>query len=139
MNTKYVTLDDIREYAGVDLTAEIGSTEQALAFLSRIEIRTETFLDARMHQSVERRYPELTDTQKAHYKMALMEQAIYTWRNGDLSVDAGYDPSEGMKADQGTLLTLTIARNAKEHLMLAGLWTYKLGPHGWSFGNLFNY
>lgn len=138
MKTRYITLDDIREYSGVDLVTELGSTEAALAFLARIEVRMEAFLDARMHQSVSKRYPNLSDNQKLHYKYALLEQCIYIWKNGDVSVDSGYDPQEGFKADQGSLLTIEICRNAKEHLILAGLWSYKLGPKGW-FGDFFEW
>lgn len=138
MITKYITLDDIKEYAGIDLKAELGSTEAAQAFLMRIEVRMESFLNARMHQNVSVRYPNFTDSQKYHYKLALLEQAIYIWKNGDISVDNGYDPHEGVKIDPSSLLTLQISRNAKEHLIQAGLWTYKLGPKGF-FGDFFEW
>lgn len=128
MNTKYITLDDFKEYSGVDLVSELGTTEKARAFLTRIEVRLESFLNARMHQNVAMRYPTLTDNQKLHYKYALLEQAIYVWKNGDVSVDSGYDPDSGLKITEGNLLGLEVCRNAKSHLMEAGLWTYKLGP-----------
>lgn len=134
LESKYITLDDFYSYSGLDLVTELGTTEQALAFLVRIETRLETFLNARMHQNVSLRYPTLTDNQKHHYKLALLEQAIYVWKNGETSVDNGYDPQEGMKIRQGDLIDITVCRNAKEHLILAGLWTYKLGPQGWFGG-----
>lgn len=130
LKTKYITLDDVQSYGGVDLVTELGTTEAATAFLTRIETRLESFLDARMHQSVERRFPELTDYQKRQYKLALIEQAIYVWKNGETAVDSGYDPSEGLKATEGTLIGLTVCREAKQHLIQAGLWTYKLRPYG---------
>lgn len=135
MKTRYVSLDDLNGYAGIDLAAELGSQEKAEAFLFRIEARMESFLEARLHQSISRRWPAFTDNQKLHYKFALLEQAIYIFRNGDISVDSGYDPERGETADETTLLERAIARNAKQELILAGVWSYKVHREGlWSDG-----
>lgn len=135
INTKYITLDDFKGYTGKDLVELLGSTEAANSFLARVEIRMEAFLEARMHQNISLRYPHFTDSQKMHYKFALLEQADYITRVGEISKDSGYDPDSGLKIDQGSLISLAIDRNAKEQLMLAGVWTYKVNPYGflWDF------
>lgn len=130
LKTRYITLDDLREYAGIDLVRELGTTEKALAFLFRIETRMESFLDARMFQKVDQRWPKFTDFQKREYKLALLEQCIYVWRNGDIAVDSGYDPEKGLAIDESSAVRLSIARLAKDHLMRCGLWSYKLKPYG---------
>lgn len=130
MKTRYVTIDDVSGYAGIDLRAELGSEEAAEAFLFRIETRLSSFLQARMHQNIDMRWPEFTDHQKAHYKLALIEQAIYIWRHGDISVDSGYDPERGAVADESALIERTVSREAKQQLILAGIWSYKLRQEG---------
>ena len=135
MKTRYITLDDLTDYAGPEIRDSLGSQEQAEAWLSRLEVRMEAFLEARLHQSIHKRWPVFSDNQKLHYKLALLEQAIYLWRNGDISTDAGYDVGKGETADITTIRERKIADNAKEHLILAGVWSYKVHREGlWSDG-----
>lgn len=55
-----------------------------------------TFIDAEFFRKVDEEYPNFTDYQKQHYQLALLEQAIYVFKNGDISVDSGYDYDEGV-------------------------------------------
>ena len=74
-------------------------------------------------------------------KLALLEQAIYIFRNGDISVDSGYEPDEGIKISRRSVKELSIAPNAINYLQLIGLWTRQIstpsffGPNG--FGSWF--
>lgn len=143
--SQYITADDIKNYAGIDLNYELhdddNPSNKVNAFLFRLETRMRSYLDANYHQDIDRLYPTLSEHQKEHYKLALIEQAIYIVRNSDISVDSGYDPSVGIVADRGKLKELSLAPNAKEHLMVCGVLTRKIrrgsnmagGIYGWWF------
>ena len=141
LNTKYITLEDFKVYFGIDLTAQLkdddNTSNKGEAFLKRIEDRVATYLNANFYRNVELEFPEFSDYQKEHYKRALLEQAIYVFKNGDISVDSGYDPNSGIVADRNKITALTIAANTQQELMLCGLWCRKihsrkrLGVFGW--------
>lgn len=121
----YITKDDFRNFSGIDLDAELdpgsNETNAANAFLFRIEERMHAYLDSNYYEDIDMLYPRMGEKSKRHYKMALLEQAIYVFRNSDISTDSGYDPEVGVKAKAGYLKYITLAPNAKEHLKLAGL------------------
>lgn len=131
LQTRYITADEFREYTGVDLEAELRDTSNASnkvnAFLRRIEDRMEVFLNAHFFKRVSDCWPYLTDFQKHHYKLALIEQAYYVFKNGDISSDSGYDPDKGIVASKHALTELVIAPNAKDHLRMTGLWSGHIG------------
>lgn len=133
LQTKYITLDEFQEYFNINLTEELGGDEQANAFLKRIEDRLETFVDANFNRNIDRLYPEFTDYQKKHYKLALLEQAIYIHKNGDISVDSGYDPDKGEIARKPAL-KYGIAPNCKENLVLCGIWNRCVKAPGTLYG-----
>ena len=132
IKTKYITPDDFRDYFGIDLELELKTSSNpsdvANAFIMRIEDRVATFLDAEFYRQVDREYPEFNDYQKEHYWKALLEQAIYVFKNGDISVDSGYDYEHGEIVSNNTLKAKTIAPNCKQHLLLCGLWCRKVKP-----------
>ena len=131
LQTKYITLDEFTEYFNIDLRAEFGTEEKALAFLKRIEDRLATYCDSKFNCNVDMKYPCFTDYQKEHYKLALLEQAIYIHRNGDVSVDSGYDPEKGEVARPERY---AIAPNCKDNLRLCGIWNRNIpnmGPFWW--------
>ena len=133
--TKYIQPDDFKTYFGIDLDLELRSTgnpsNTALAFLKRIEDRIATFLDANFYRRVDVEYPEFSDYQKEHYQRALLEQAIYVFKNGDISVDSGYDYEQGEKASDSVILEKSIAPNCKQELLLCGLWCSKIQGGRW--------
>lgn len=127
LQTKYITLDDFRDYfVDVDLRVALGTEESAIAFLKRIEDRMETFLESNFNKNIDMQYKCFTDYQKKHYKRALLEQAIYVFKNGDLSVDSGFDPERGVITDIETIKKISLAPNAKQELILCGLWSRAL-------------
>lgn len=79
LKTKYITLDDFKLFSGIDLVADLGETA-ANALLYRTELRMAAFLNARMFQDVNLRYPTFTDFQKECYKNALLEQLFYIYK-----------------------------------------------------------
>lgn len=135
IKTKYITPDDFKEYFGIDLELELKASgnpsDTALAFIKRIEDRLATFIDAQFYRRVDEEYPKFTDYQKEHYSLALLEQAIYVFRNGDISVDSGYDYEMGEKASNDTIIKKVIAPNCRQNLLLCGLWTRKIQGGRW--------
>jgi len=131
LQTRYITLDEFKEYFHIDLAAEFGSDTEAMSFLVRIEDRLETFCDSKFNTNISMKYPCFTDYQKKHYKLALLEQAIYVFKNGDISVDSGYDPEKGEIARTERY---AIAPNCKDNLRLCGIWNRNIpnmGPFWW--------
>ena len=131
LQSKYITLDEFNEYFNIDLRSTFGTDEKAWMFLKRIEDRLATFVDANFNRNIERLYPEFTDYQKEHYKLALLEQAIYVFRNGDISVDSGYDPEKGEIARPERY---AIAPNCKQNLIVCGIWNRCVKVPGTLYG-----
>jgi len=131
LQTRYITPDEFLQYFGIDLGAQLkgnaNPSDKATAFLMRIEDRMEAFLNAKFFKLVTDEYPCFTDWQKEQYKKALLEQAIYVFRNGDISIDSGYEPDEGIKISRHAIEELSIAPNAMNYLRLCGLWSRHIG------------
>lgn len=134
IKTKYITPDDFKMYFGKDLGAELkvddNESDELNAFLRRIEVRLSAYLDAHFYRKVDFEYPKFTDYQKEHYKYALLEQAWYVLTQGDISEDSGYDSEKGIIAPKNTLESLKISSNAKEQLLLCGLWCRRIKNRG---------
>ena len=142
LQTRYITPDDFTTYFGIDLGAQLKGTanpsDKATAFLMRIEDRMESFLNAKFFKVVTDEWVNFTDWQKENYKKALLEQAIYIFRNGDISVDSGYEPDEGIKISRHAIEELSIAPNAMNYLRLCGLWSRHIGQYNY-FGEWFGW
>lgn len=121
LQTKYITKDEFEEYFGINLSSELGGDMEAIRFIKRIEDRLATFVDSNFNCNIDMKYPCFTDYQKYHYKLALLEQCIYIFKNGDISVDSGYDPEKGEVAAKPGV-KYAIAPNCKDNLRLCGIW-----------------
>ena len=132
--TRYITADEFREYTGIDLSEELKDTSnpsnKVSAFLKRVEDRMESYLNAHLFKNVSDLWPCFSQEQKKHYKLALIEQAYYVFKNGDISTDSGYDPEKGIIGSKHALTEITLAPNAKDHLRMTGLWTGHIGNGG---------
>lgn len=142
IRTKYITPDDFKDYFGIDLEAEMkdsgNPSNTAIAFIKRVEDRLASFIDSKFFRNVDREYPNFTDYQKEHYALALLEQALYVYRNGDISVDSFLDYENGEKASNDTIDKKKIAPNCRENLLLCGLWCRIVKPDcGRGIGGLF--
>lgn len=136
-----VSKDEYLDYTGTDLSKELNQGSSANpsnrvnAFIFRCQERIRAYLRANYAFDLMDGYQRLNKKQVEEVKLAVMEQITYTLRNGDISSDSGYDPEAGVKTDIGTLRDITIAPNAKEHLMLAGLLTRHIDdPFRWFNG-----
>ena len=124
-----VSKDEYLEYTGVDLSSELSQegsgnpSNRVNAFIFRCQERLRAFVRTNYAFDLMDKYRRLNAKQIEEVKLAVMEQITYTLRNGDISSDSGYDPETGVKAGINELRDITIAPNAKEHLMLAGLLT----------------
>ena len=132
--TKYITADEFCEYTGINLEAELKDTNnpsnKVNAFLKRIEDRMEVFLNSHFFKNIGELYPEFTDEQKYHYKLALIEQAYYVFKNGDISTDSGYDQERGVIISKHAKTEITLAPNSIDHLRMTGLWSAHIGYKG---------
>ena len=139
LQTRYITPDEFTEYFGIDLGAQLqgnaNPSDKANAFLKRIEDRMESFINAHFFKKVTDEWPVFSDYQKEHYKLALLEQAIYVFRNGDISVDSGYEPEQGIVISRHAVQELSMAPNAINELILCGLWNRQFAGTmaGWFF------
>ena len=134
LQTKYISIDEFNAYfTPVDLRADLGGEDAALAFLKRIENRLATFVDSYFNRNIDKLYPEFSDYQKEHYKLALLEQAIYIHRNGDISTDSGYDPEKGEVANHPAVKYAS-APNCKQNLILCGIWNRSVKAPGTLYG-----
>ena len=68
-------------------------------------------------------------TTKKHYKLALLEQALYVLKNGDISVDSGYDQEQGIVARN--LKSLVIAPNCKKAFNALWFMVYTHSQRWW--------
>ena len=127
IQTRYINKDDFKAYFGIDLDYELHDSENpsnnAEAFLYRVEIEMETMLNCLYFKNITEEYPKLSDYQKEHYQLALLYQAYYKFKNGDIINDSGYDFETGDKANTETILSKSLAPLAKMQLELTGLLT----------------
>ena len=141
LQTRYITADEFLQYTGINLREELNDTsngsDKVNAFLKRTEDRMEAFLNSKFFKNVSDLYPEFSEFQKKHYKLALLEQAYYVFKNGDISSDSGYNQETLEIANQRKLRALAVAPNAIDHLRLTGLWSGFIGGKG-LFGPYFN-
>ena len=123
LQTKYITLDEFDEYFPeiAPIRVALGDEQKALAWLKRIEDRMEVFINSNYNRNIEKEWPVFTENMKEHYKKALLEQAIYIFRNSDISVDSGYDVERGEVMNINRLKKIVLAPNALDHLRMCGL------------------
>lgn len=139
LKQKQVTNDEFKVYSGKDLTLYLTDSDnpsnEVQAFLYRKQLNIDTFIEAQMFKQI--RYENMSDYQKQHYKVAVMEQIIYELRNGEISTDSGYDNEVGALSNVDYLTYITIAPETKRHLQVAGLWSRKVkGTRTFDIGDI---
>jgi hypothetical protein len=132
---RFVTPDDFLNYTGKDLRYELrdsgtaADTTKAERFLYRAELRLMTFVDHASFRNYQ--WDELAyhpDDFRA-MKNAVLEQALYMFRNGDLSSDSGYDPQRGPIATRPDLVSREISNFAIDILKQRGLFNQVMVNH----------
>lgn len=132
--TRYITADEFKQYFGIDLQIELpnGDNEsgKVAAYLTRIENRLEAWINANYFYNITQFWDTLNNNQKEQYKYALLEQAYYVLRMGDISVDSGYDKERGVIAGRSTINELSVAPNAMLHLENGGFLNTRIVKRG---------
>ena len=124
---KYVSADDFENYWGVNLNAKLKGdnySNKADMFLLRIENRLMNWLDANSFRVY--RWDELTEEQLEKFQMAILEQAMYVFKNSDLALDSGYDPDSGIIADYEKINSIAICQPTIDLLKSAGLFNLRI-------------
>ena len=128
LKAKFVTVDDFKNYWGIDLRDKLRSNDnisnQAEIFLARVEDRLLNWLDSNTFRKI--RYEMLTPYQVEQLQKAILTQALYTWKNGDLGVDSGYDAERGVVTKRSDLIVLEVCQAAIDYLKNAGLFNQKM-------------
>lgn len=143
IKSKYITPEDFLAYTGINLLEELkdddNPSNKANAFLFRVENRLESYISAYLYKDMNKEFANFSDFQKEHYKYAIIEQALYVLKNGDISVDSGYDfESNKVVIKKAELEQRIIGINAKNELMRIGIWNRNIRNVGrWGLGSWF--
>lgn len=143
IKSKYITPEDFLAYTGINLIEELkdddNPSNKANAFLFRVENRLESYISAYLYKDMNKEFFNFSDFQKEHYKYAIIEQALYVLKNGDISVDSGYDfESNKVVIKKAELEQRIIGINAKNELMRIGIWNRNIRNVGrWGLGSWF--
>lgn len=135
---KFISASDFYDYWGVDLIEKLKSggnpSNKVNIFLRRIENNVMAWIDANTFRNVH--WDNLSEFQLEQFQYALLEQAMYVYRNSDISLDSGYDPEKGIIVDKGILDNLIICTPALNFLKLAGLYNLNVTNRMRYTGNL---
>lgn len=130
---KFVTVDEFYNYWGKDLRALLSgssenSSKEAETFLARVEDRLMNWIDNNTFRRI--RYEDLRDERLENFKKAILTQAMYIWRNGDLGLDSGYNAETGKVIERKDLVELEVCQAAINYLSNAGLFNLVMKPRG---------
>ena len=139
LKPQFVTVDDFNNYHGVNLREMLrnnaNDSYQAERFLAREEMKFMQWIDNTTFRRLS--YHELNERQLKLFKCAILEQAMYVFKNGDIGLDSGYDPEKGVIADSDTLSSLRISQVAIDFLSNAGLFNLSMKNRPRKFGGGF--
>ena len=74
---------------------------------------------------------------KDAFKEAIILQAMYTYKNGDIGMDSGYDAERGIVARRAELVELSVCQDAIDILSNAGLFNLVMKNRPRKFGGGF--
>jgi len=145
---KFVTVDDFKNYWGMDLRNMLRSdnndSNQAERFLARVEDRLMQWIDNNTFRRI--RYEDLKfrPTQYENWQKAILTQAMYMYKNGDLGMDSGYNSETGIVTGQADLKEIEVCQAAINYLSNAGLFNLNVknrarilsGYPGFGFGDI---
>ena len=135
---KFISVSDFYDYWGIDLIEKLKNSgnpsNKANIFLRRTENNVMAWIDAKTFRNVH--WDHLSDFQLEQFQYALLEQAMYVYRNSDISLDSGYDTEKGIIVDRETLDDLIICIPALNFLKIAGLYNLNVTNRVRYTGNL---
>lgn len=140
MQPQFVSTSDFYNYWGVDLNEQLARTGNpsnfANMFLRRVEDRIMNWIDSNTFRlyswdtykdsyncgnEIKQKYINI---QKDYFRKAILEQAMYVFKNSDIGQDSGYDPERGIVASQEDLQSIEICRPCINFLKNAGLYNH---------------
>jgi len=122
----FVSPQDFNNYWGIDLNMALKETGSELdsnkadMFLMRVEDRLMAWLDANTFRTY--RWQDIYGEDKEAMQKAILIQAMYIFRNSDLSTDSGYDPQRGVIIPKKDLQAIEICDAAIDVLKASGLY-----------------
>lgn len=123
---RFVTPSDFQNYTGKNLKSILksdGVNNFDNLFLMRVEDRLLVAIDKMSFRTYS--FDHLTEFQKENLQKAIIEQAEYILRNGDIYTDSGYD-LEKIIATPGFLESIEICRITKSYLIASGLLNFNI-------------
>lgn len=124
---KFVNTSDFENYWGESLSTlkdDNNTSNKDNIFLRRIEQRLMNWIDANTFRNT--KWDELTDFQLENFQIAILEQAMYVFKNSDIALDSGYDPETGKVADRDFMTSIEICSPAINALKTAGLYNHAI-------------
>lgn len=125
---KFVTTDEFYNMWGIDLNARLKGfdnvSNKGNTFLANIERSLMEMIDARTNRNY--KYEELQGRPLKGFKKAILYQAMYVYRNGDISMDSGYDPSKGPVESIDNLEKISYSQRAIQCLVDYGLYNHNI-------------
>lgn len=140
MTPQFITSSDFLTYWGINLNEKLkgnaNESNKADIFLKRVEDRMMAWIDANTYRTIS--WDELRDDyvarseneynllkkQRESWKKAILTQAMYIFRNGDIMTDSGYDPDKGIVAPISELHNIEICSAAIDYIKVAGLYNH---------------
>lgn len=115
-------------YWGVDLNVLLkvkdNLSNKANLFLMMVEDRLMSWIDSHTFRNIP--WEELEGERLENFQKAILTQAMYIFRNSDITMDSGYDPEKGIVAPREQLEKIEISRAALDFLTVAGLYNHKI-------------
>jgi hypothetical protein len=103
------------------LRSDDNESNQAERSLARVEDRLMNWIDNNTFRRF--KYEELKNRPKQYenWQKAILTQAMYMYKNGDLGIDSGYDAEKGIVIPRSDLIELEVCQSAIDYLSNAGL------------------
>lgn len=139
---KYVHPEDYIALFNVDLNDILpdgaNPSNKAEIFLGMCEDVVTNFINSNFAYTVEGQYPTFSDFQKEHWKKAILWEAHYLLKNGELHNRSGFEEGRGFIATQEQINDAICAPETKQNLVQCGLWNTHISSRGVIMGGFYS-